>query len=162
MFKAQMYFERDSFNLALNGDGNYSGFLDIIDDYNWTKAADLSKYYAGVSYLYLGKYDKAIEYLKSFGGNDKIVSSMALGAIGDAYSELNNMDDAISFYKKAARNNANGYTTPYFLFKAGMALKVQGKNSDALILFKEIKNEYPDSRQASEIDKYIAMTSGTE
>ena len=38
MFMAELYFQKDSFNLALNGDGQYLGFLDIADDYSSTKA----------------------------------------------------------------------------------------------------------------------------
>jgi uncharacterized membrane protein len=39
MFPAEQYFRADSFNLALNGDGNILGFKDIIKDYK--KAAIL-------------------------------------------------------------------------------------------------------------------------
>lgn len=157
LFKSQMYFERDSFKLALNGDGNYMGFLDIIDEYSWTKAADLSQYYAGISYLRLGQYDQAIEHLEQFDGDDMIVSAMALGAIGDAYTEKGDMEEGISYYKKAARLSRDNFTTPYYLFKAGLALKVEGKQQEALELFKEIKEKYPDSNEGANIEKYIAM-----
>ena len=52
MYRAQQRFEQDSFALALtNPGGGFSGFLDIIDEYSGTPAANTAKYYAGVSYL---------------------------------------------------------------------------------------------------------------
>lgn len=159
IFKAQQYFERDSFMLALNGDGNYDGFLKIIDNYSWTKAANLSHYYAGVSYLRLGEYDNAITHLKKFSGKEPIISAMALGALGDAYSEQEEMDDAISYYKKAAAKAGNELLSPYYYFKAGMALRATDNKKEALEVFKKIKSEYPESKEGREIDKYIAMVS---
>ena len=50
---AEIYFEKDSFNLALNGDLNSAGFIDIADDYSSTKTGKLANYYAGICYLNL-------------------------------------------------------------------------------------------------------------
>jgi tetratricopeptide (TPR) repeat protein len=160
MFMAEKYFEQDSLKKALNGDGNYLGFLDIIDQYGITKSANLSKYYAGICYLKLGDYQKAIDFLKKFSGKDMVVGPMANGAIGDAYMELNNLDEAISYYTKAADMRNNEFTTPLFLKKAGMAYEIQGKNDKALEMYKRIKETYPRSYEGSEIDKYIAYVQG--
>ncbi len=159
IFKAQQYFEMDSFRLALEGDGNYDGFLNIIDDYSWTKAACLSKYYAGICYLRMDDYDNAITYLKKFSTSEPVIGAMGLGALGDAYSEKGQMDDAVSHYKKAASKANNNMLSPYYLFKAGLALKAQGNKEDALEMFNKIKSEYPDSNEGREIEKYIAMVS---
>ncbi|NJK87388.1 MAG: tetratricopeptide repeat protein [Bacteroidales bacterium] len=102
MFMAEKYFEADSFQLALEGDGSYLGFLDIIDEYSVTKSANLSHYYAGISYLHLGEYEDAIKHLKKFNANDVYISTIAIGAIGDAYQELGELDESVSFYLKAA------------------------------------------------------------
>lgn len=155
MFVAQKYFEKDSLNLALNGDKNYPGFLKIIDDYGMTKAANLAHYYTGIIYLKQGKFQDAIDQLKKFSGKDKIVSGMALGAIGDAYSELNQMDKAVEYYKKAAYNNENDLTTPLFLKKAGMALEFQKKYEDAKKIYLELQSKYPNSTEGRDMDKYI-------
>ena len=160
MFMAEKYFEQDSLKKALNGDGNYLGFLDIIDQYGITKSANLSKYYAGICYLKMGEYQKAIEYLKKFSGKDMVVAPMANGAIGDAYMELNNSEEAISYYTKAADMRDNDFTTPLFLKKAGMAYEIAGKYDKALEMYKRIKDNYPRSYEGSEIDKYIAYVQG--
>jgi len=160
IFVAQKYFEKDSLNLALNGDVNYPGFLKIMNDYKWTTAANLAHYYAGIIYLKQGKFEDAIKYLKEFNGKDKMVSGVALGAIGDAYSELNQMDKAVEFYKKAAYNNENDLLTPLFLKKAGMALEYQKKYDEAKKLYQEIKTKYPNTSEGRDMDKYIARAEG--
>lgn len=158
MFVAEQYFQRDSFNLALNGDGNYFGFLDIISDYKMTKSSNLSKYYAGVCYLHLGDYEEAISYLKSFSSSDMMISSIANGAIGDAYSEMNEFNQAISHYEKAAKNNPNNFSTPIYLSKAAQLYEADGKYAKALNLYETIKADYSKSQEGRNIEKLIART----
>lgn len=157
MFQAQLYFESDSFSLALNGDGQALGFEDVISNHGMTKAADLSHHYAGICNLRLGKYQLAIDQLKKFSGDDNIISATAQGAMGDAYTELGDMAEGIAHYKKAAQISDNKLTAPYYLFKAGLALKVEGDKGAALEIFKKIKSKYPESFEAGNVDKYIAM-----
>lgn len=155
MFMAEKYFESDSMNLALYGDGNYLGFLDIIDDYKMTKSANLAKYYAGVAFLNLGDYDQAITFLKKFKGKDEMVSTMAMGATGDAYMELGDKDKALSYYLKAADHKTNEFTTPLFLMKAGLTYEQLGETAKALKLYERIKKDYDKSFEGRGIDKYI-------
>jgi tetratricopeptide (TPR) repeat protein len=155
MFMSEQYFEKDSFNLAINGDGNYLGFLDIIDDYSSTKAANLANYYIGVSYLRLGQYQDAIDYLDNFETDDILLAPVAAGAKGDAYMELNDTGKALTAYKKAY-SYTNEFTTPVYLMKAGKLLESTGKFDDALIAYQEIKQKYPESNEGRTIDKYIA------
>ena len=98
MYVAERYFEKDSLNLAINGDGNYLGFLDIIDEYGATQSGNLAHYYLGICYLKVGQYEDAIEYLSSFDSDDIMVSSIATGASGDAYMELGEIQDAVTYY----------------------------------------------------------------
>jgi len=156
MFMAERYFETDSINLALNGDGMYPGFLDIIDDYSMTKGANLSKYYAGVCYLKMGNFEEAIDYLDSFKAKDQILGPMAKGAIGDAYMELNQTAKAASYYLEAADLKDNEFSTPIFLMKAGWTYEMLNDYKKALEIYEHIKIKYPASTEAREIDKYIA------
>ncbi|MEA1878711.1 MAG: tetratricopeptide repeat protein [Bacteroidota bacterium] len=155
MFMAEQYFEQDSFNLALNGDGNYLGFLDIMDEYKITKAAKLANFYAGISYLQLGQFNEAIEYLSKFSSKDEMIMPIATGAIGDAHAELDNMDKAIEFYLKAANIRKNEFTSPIYLLKAGELLETQDKAQEALDTYNKIKDDYPESNEARQIPKYI-------
>ncbi len=155
MFMAEKYFEIDSFRLALEGDGSYFGFLDIIDEYGVTKSANLAYYYAGISYLHLGEYEEAIEYLKKFDGDDIIIGTIALGAIGDAYTELGELEEGLSFYLKAAERKKNNFSTPIYLKKAGLVYEELGDYGKAIDLYKKIQKEYPKSAEANGIEKNI-------
>lgn len=157
MWMAEQYFAKDSFNLALKGDGNYLGFLSIIDDYSITKSANLAHYYSGICYLHMGDYKNAIDYLKKFESKDKMIAPIAMGSIGDAYMELGEIDEALSFYKKAANNFTNNFTTPLYLQKAGFAFEQLGKYNDALEVYKRIESEFPNSTEGRQIEKFIAQ-----
>lgn len=156
MFMAENYFEQDSFYLALYGDGNFFGFLDIIDEYGVTKSANLARYYAGISFLRMDEYSSAIDNLTRFDSRDRLVSSISLGAIGDAYVELGEMETAVTFYTKAARKRANNFTSPYYWMKAGLIYEELGKFNRALEAYEEIKSRYPETTEGRDIEKYIA------
>ncbi|WP_372648542.1 tol-pal system YbgF family protein [Draconibacterium sp.] len=156
MFMAENYFEKDSFNLAINGDGNYLGFLDIIDDYGITKSANRAKYYTGISYLHLGEYETALDYLNDFKTDDLLLAPVAEGAKGDAYLELGETDNALKQYKKAYSVSNNELTTPVYMMKAANLLESTNKLEDALALYEDIKAEYPQSSEGTNADRYIA------
>ena len=155
MFPAEQYFENEDWERALDGDGNNLGFADIISDYKFTKAANLAKYYAGICYLRLGEYEEAISYLNKFKSKDKILSSIALGGIGDAHAQLGDPGKAISFYKKAASNKSNDFTSPLYLLRAGILLEQEGKFKEACELYERIKADYAASTEGRTIEKYI-------
>jgi tetratricopeptide (TPR) repeat protein len=155
MFMAQKYFEEDSLNKALNGDANFPGFLDIIDDYSMTKASNLSKYYAGIIYLKQGKFEDAITYLKKFDSGDEFVGPIATGSIGDANLELGKKDEAIEYYLKAAKQQVNDLTTPLYLMRAAFVYEDQGKFDKAIELYEKIQKEHVKSAEARDIDKYL-------
>lgn len=160
MFVAEQYFERDSFSLALYGDGVELGFLDIIDEYGITKSANLAHYYAGISFLHLGDYESAIEYLKAFESDDQIIAPMALGAIGDAYSEMEDYETALSYYMKAADKNVNEFTSPIYLMKAAQVYEFLDDYKKALAIYERVKKDHPKSNEARHIDKYITRANG--
>ena len=142
IFRAQTYYSIDSINWALNGDGNNLGFKKIADKFSGTPAGNLANYYAGMAYLNTGKYSEAITYLEKFSSKDMVLSTLAVGAIGDAYSQKNQAKEALSFYVKAAEMNKNEFTTPRFLLKAGQTALTLGNKEEALKYFTEIKEKY--------------------
>ncbi len=154
VFQAQQYFQTDSFNLALNGDGMNPGFIEIIDQYGSTDVGKLSEYYAGACYLNLGDYENAIDYLEGFSTNEPILKAIAQGATGDAYMGLENSDDAIKWYEKASKTN-NELIAPVYLFKLGLLYEQSGKKEEALEAYNKIKSNYKNSAEAQQIDKYI-------
>lgn len=160
MFVAERYFEQNEFRLALEGDGANLGFLDIIDSYRMTQSANLARYYAGISFLMLGDYDEAIDYLENFRKRDQVIGSMAFGAIGDAHLELGDETQAISYYKRAANHKPDRLTAPMFLFKAAQLKEASGNYNGAIDLYTKIKKEYHGTHEANEIDYYIGRVNG--
>ena len=156
IYKAQQYFESEQFENALNGDGNNLGFLDIVNDYGSTKTGKLAAYYAGISYMKQGNYEEAINYLKKYNNKDQVLSAMALGAIGDCYMELDDLQSAVTYYGKAAAKNANDFTSPMFLMKEGITYEMIGDFGKALNAYQTLKKDFPNSNEAFEVSKNIA------
>ena len=156
IFWAQQYFEQDSLRLALRGDGLHYGFLDIADEYSGTKAANLANYYAGICFLNQGEYNKAIALLDEFESNDPILSVVAEGAIGDAFLELDQPKEALDYYKRAVSGQENSFIVPFYLKKAGLLAERNGDSKAALNFYKRIQKEFPESREATDIEKFIA------
>ncbi len=166
MFYPQQYFAQavnstaaqDSlYNLALNGAEGKYGFLDIIDEYNGTKAANLARYSAGMAYLNLQQYQDAIDHLEKFSSDDVVLGSLAKGGIGDAFVQLGQPEEALSYYEQAFDHNANNYTTPKFLYKAGITALDLGQKEKALGYFQRIKDSFSESDEAVNIDVFIGM-----
>lgn len=162
MFQAQYYWEqaqtqpaKDSlYNLALQGGEGKYGLLDIIDNYKGTDAANLAHYYAGMAYLDLKQYKEAVEHLDKYSSKDEMLAPLAKGAIGDAFIQLNQKEDALKYYEEASRIRLNDFTTPRFLFKAGMTAMALNKNDVALKHFKEIEKNYGQSQEAEKAKVY--------
>lgn len=156
MFMAEQYFQKDSFELALNGDGNYLGFLDIADEYGSTSAGNLAHYYAGVCYLRTGNYETAIEELNDFDGAGEMLGAVALGATGDAYMELGEVAEALNYYEKAVASSENDFTTPVYLQKAGFAAEKGGNFDKAIDYYTQVKENFPTSNEGRNAEKFIA------
>lgn len=163
MFQAQKYFEeavngteKDSlYNLALNGGEGKFGMLDIIEEYKGTPTANLANYYAGTAYLGLRDYKNAITYLSEFESDDEILAPLAKGNIGDAFAQLNQPEDALDYYEEAAEMRENEFTTPMYLFKAGVIAMELDQSEKALSYFERIKEDYPNSSEATNIEVFI-------
>ncbi len=159
MAKTAIAFSRDSFALALNGDGIESlGYLEINDQYGSTSSGKLAAAYAGICYYQLGQYEEAIDYLKKYSGDDVYFSVAVQGLIGDAYAELGETEKAITQFESAA-SEKNDVLSPVYLKKAGIAYESLGKADKALAKYMEIKEDYPANAEASDIEKYIARVS---
>lgn len=158
MFKAELQFSRDSFAQALtNPGGGYLGFLDIIDEYGGTPTANIAQYYAGVSYLNLGEFQNAIDYLEDFSTNDEALSITKFGAMGDAYAELNDMAMAEKMYKKAINQKELASVSALYYEKLALLNMKNGNKEESRELFSQLKSKFPNTVQARDAEKYMAM-----
>jgi len=154
-YQAEYYFEKDSFNLALNGDIENLGFLDIIDEYGSTPMGNAAKYYAGVCYMRLGDFESALSVLKSFNSKDPAVGPQGEALIGDAYVELGELDKAVKQYLKAAEKASNEFLSPEYLMKAGRTYELLNNYKKALEVYQRIEKEYYGTQQQRDIEKFI-------
>lgn len=155
--KGQDYFAAEQFDKALNGDGaGYPGFVSVAADYSGTDAGNLANLYAGLCYAHLDKWTEAAAYIEKYDGQgDQMISPAAIGALGNAYAHLKQLDKAVDLLKKAAKTADNNTLSPLYLIQAGEILEKQGKKDEALKLYQEIKEKYFNSMQYQTIDKYI-------
>lgn len=160
LWKAEYWYEIDSLDKALMGNESYYGFEYIADEYDGTQAGELASYYTGIIYLDKGEFGLAIEYLKDADLEDELTAAVAKGAIGDAYLELGNYSDALSYYEEAVGHSDNILTAPIYLKKAGLLLEDIGKADEALKKYQRIKDDFPSSNEARTIDSYIARVGG--
>jgi tetratricopeptide (TPR) repeat protein len=157
MIRAQQYFEMDSFNLALNGDGQFLGFDAIISQYGGTKAGMGARIYAGISALYTGEFQKAVDYLEAFKTNDELLTARKFGCLGDAYSELDNMDAALANYKKAVEAAPeNEIVTPAYLLRLAKVQEILGKKDDAISSLNILSDNFPESMEGKSAEKELA------
>ena len=159
--KGQQYFEKGLFQQALEGDSTgYKGFAKLADEYSTTAAGNLANLYAGLCNAQLGKWEAAVKFLEAYDlSEDAMVSPAAMGALGNAYAHLNQLDKAVSTLKKAAEKADNNSLSPTFLIQAGQILESQGKNDEALKLYQTVKEKYFNSMQYQTIDGYIERVS---
>jgi predicted negative regulator of RcsB-dependent stress response len=159
--KGQDYFQQQKFELALNGDSTgYAGFIAIAKEQSSTDAGNLANLYAGLCYAHLDKWQEAAGYIEKFNGaDDEMISPAALGALGNVYAHLNDLDKAVATLKKAAEKADNNALSPTFLIQAGQILESQNKPAEALKLYQQIKDKYFESMQYQTIDEYIERVS---
>ena len=158
--KGQEYFAAELYERALKGDSlGYEGFAKIASDYSGD-AANLANLYAGLCNAQLGNWEDAAKYIEKFSDKgDQMISPAALGALGNVYAHLNQLDKAVSTLKDAAEKADNNSLSPTFLIQAGEILESQGKKAEALKLYQTIKEKYFNSMQYQTIDQYIERVS---
>ncbi|MDR7129884.1 tetratricopeptide (TPR) repeat protein [Algoriphagus sp. 4150] len=160
MFQAVYFYEQDSVQLALNGDGINAGFLTIVDNYPRTDAANLAHFYIGSIYLSERKYEEALKELEQFSADDFLVQAKAYSLIGDTHMELGNTDKAISNYKKAAEYDENKFFTPKYLNKLAIAYEAAGKTAEAIAAYGQIEDKYFESFEFAAARKHKARLEG--
>lgn len=154
MYQAQNFFALDSFALALDGNGaDVEGFKEIASNYSSTASGNLALAYSGICYYKMGDYENAIKSLSNYDGDDTYFKTSVIGLIGDANVELGKMDKAQSYYQKAI--DRDNELSSVYLKKSGILYELNGDKESALEQYQAIKDDYPNSIEARDIDKYI-------
>jgi predicted negative regulator of RcsB-dependent stress response len=157
LFPAVFYTEKDSLAKAEKGDQiNTKGLAYITEEYGGTEAGTLANFYLGVAKLKEGKYDEAISHLKDFTPDDLLIQARAYSLIGDAYMEKNNIDEAISYYKKASEHHPNDSFTPIYLQKLALAYELKKDYANASLAYRTIVNDFKESPDLVMAQKKLA------
>jgi tetratricopeptide (TPR) repeat protein len=156
IWKAQYYFEIDSLDLALNGDGNYLGFAQVADEYGSTPSGKLANFYIAVINHQKGDLEAALQFYKEADLGDDVLRVMAVGNQGDVLSDLGRPAEAAAQFMKAADLVKSDYTTPMFLMKAGIVYQQLNDWKNAEKCFSRIANEFPFAPDANTAKKYAA------
>lgn len=157
MAYAEQMFSIDSVNMALNGDAQNAGFLKIIKKYDGTPSANIAQYFAGSCYLKLGDYNNAIKRLKNFDPKGTLLAHSKAGLLGDAYMELKDSKNAITYFKDASKDADDEVFTPLYLQRLAIAYEINNQPEEAVKCYKNIKDNFPNSYQSREVDKSLAM-----
>ncbi len=160
LFPAEQFFRNDSLSLVLKGQkkpgGIYWSALKVAKEYSLTKSADLAHFYSGIAYLREGKFKEAIKELESFSSSDKIIQGRAYALLGDAHMELNQLDNAINYYRKAANYYTNQFYSPMYLSKLALAYELKNDYKNAIAVYEEIIKEHYNSQERPNAQKYKA------
>lgn len=156
LFMAERYFEKDSMNQVLKGDGKYPSAVDVAEEYGNTSSGNLAKFYAGRAYMSKKEYKNALGYLEDVSFDDEIMSALIIGLQADCYSELNETAKAADLYMKAAKERENIFTSPLLLMKAGQHYEAVKNYESAVKAYKMIRDKYKEAQQAQLANKYIA------
>ncbi len=159
--QAQERFEAENpdYTLALEGDANGAGFLEVIEQYGSTPSGNLAKHYAGICYLQTGDLEQAAAYLAKYstvkGLPGALINAQNYGLQGDVAVEQGNYARALKFYEKAVEAADNNLTAPMYLRKAGLAARANGDAKQAVVYFERILNDYPASVDARDAEKLL-------
>ena len=159
VWKSESNFGMDSMAKALSGDAQYAGAEKVASQYGGTKAGNLANFIAGVAALKAGDNNKAVKFLKEFKTDAKQVQARAYKLLADAQANLNQNAEALSNYKKAAREfEADQQSSAeYLFFAAYFADRVVKDKNQSVELFKELKQKYNNTQFSFEADKYLAQ-----
>ncbi|HNR85153.1 MAG TPA: tetratricopeptide repeat protein [Taishania sp.] len=130
-----------------------------VKKYDGYKGGENAQFVLGRQYMEKGDFKKALEVLKGVELEDNYLAAMAVGLQGDCYSEMKNYKEAAAKYNEAAKVSDNEWTSPMYLFKAGLCAEELQDFDAALKLYKEIQDKYTIFANNKSIDKYIARVS---
>ena len=148
-------YENGDYQLALDGTATAVGLLEIIDDYGSTPAGNIARFYAADASYRLGDYETALEFFEDYNGGDDLLGASALAGQAAIYELSADFERAADLYVRAAEAVDNSLVSPIYWMSAGLAYEKAGVFEDAETAFRTIKDTYPESEEAKDIDFYL-------
>jgi tetratricopeptide (TPR) repeat protein len=158
IWKAESYYRKDSFRLALQGDGQNWGFEKVISTYGGTPTGNLARLYAGICYTKLNDNTNAVKHLKKFSSSSKPSQQLAYRLLGDNLADMGNFKEALDYYKKAAHHfEDDKAASASSLFRAAGTAEKLKDTKEAIELYKELRDKYPSTMEGNSADMYLAQ-----
>lgn len=155
-WEAMNYISKDSTDQAIKS------LEPFVKNNDGKTGGEVGQYLLGTQYMKKGEFKKALEQFEGVDLNDSYISTFAIGLQGDCHSELKSYDKALELYVQAADAQDNEFTTPMYLFKAGLVAEKLKKFEDATTFYTRIQDEYPNYGGQKTIEKYVARVSSSK
>ncbi len=152
-------YEAGSWQTALDGTGNSLGLLDIVDEYGGTDAGNLARFYAADAYFRMGNYEEALPLFRSYNRDGNIIGASATAGEAAILESQGENEDAAALYSRAATMYSSDATSPGYFMAAGRAFEAAGETASARRVYERVRDEYPNSQEARDIEFYLARVS---
>ena len=149
-------YEQGNYQQALDGRGERAGLLSIAEKYSSTSAGNLATFYAANALYQLEEYDRALTHLQQFEKGEDFIGASAYAAQAAIQENQGAFERAAGLYEQAASQYQNERTAPQYLLNAGQAYEEANQYGSAIEVYQRIREEYPDSDQASSAEQYLA------
>jgi tetratricopeptide (TPR) repeat protein len=149
-------YDQGNYQQALDGTGSRAGLLTIADDYGGTDAGNLAAFYAANSLYQLEEHDRALTYFQRYDKSGDFIGASAYAAQAAIQENKGAFARAGELYEQAASQYQNKLTAPRFLLNAGQAYEEAGRYGAAVEVYQRIQDEYPDSDQVTEAERFMA------
>lgn len=113
-----------------------------IEEYEGYSGEQAAKYVLATCYMRNENYDKALALLEELDFSDTFLSSIVPGLKGDCNSDLGNYSEAYKQYAIAYNTNENDFTTPIYLWKAGLVAEKLNQFEEAAYCYQKLKDNY--------------------
>ncbi|MEX0747870.1 MAG: tetratricopeptide repeat protein [Rhodothermales bacterium] len=155
-------YEQGSYQEALDGTDDRVGLLEIADEYGSTDAGNLAHFYAADALFQLGEYDRALEHFDEFDKSEDFIGASAIAGQAAVYENKGEYSRAGDHYRRAALHFENELNSPQYLLDAGRSYELAGDFAEAQEVYEMIRDDYPESNLATNIEVYIARAAARQ
>ncbi|MEM8484082.1 MAG: tetratricopeptide repeat protein [Bacteroidota bacterium] len=149
-------YEESNWQAALDGSDGVKGLLDVAGDFGSSKAGNLALYYAADAYFKLGDNESALKYFRQFDNGGDALGAGAYAGEAAILESNGDFSAAGDRYKDAAEAYNSEFTSARYLQNAGRNYEQAGAFDKARAVYQTIKEDFPDSAQASDVDMFMA------
>jgi len=132
-----------------------SKFLKVAQQYPRTRPSQVARYYAGLSYVRLGRYDEAQRQLREVAsGGDDGAAALARFQLAGVLDQAGKPDEAVKLYQQLMQNPSVLVPKPLVLLTLAEHYR-KTNPQEASRLYNQVKSEFPASPAAEEAEKRL-------